>query len=63
MHVNSQNPGVPTKKRGQLIFSAWANPCYPELHCMVPAEQRLPEGRPLVEQRHYLVVHAPRRWE
>ena len=27
---------------------------------MVPAEQRLPEGRPLVEQGHYLVVHAPR---
>jgi len=28
---------------------------------MVPAEQRLPEARPLVEQGHYLVVHAPRQ--
>jgi hypothetical protein len=28
---------------------------------MIPAEQRLPEARPLVEQGHYFVVHAPRQ--
>jgi hypothetical protein len=28
---------------------------------MLPAEERLPEGRPLVEGWHYFVVHAPRQ--
>lgn len=38
-----------------------AGPCQPELHYMLPAAERLPEARELVEQGHYFVVHAPRQ--
>jgi hypothetical protein len=38
-----------------------AGPCNPELHYMIPAARRLPEGPGLVEQGAYFVVHAPRQ--
>jgi hypothetical protein len=38
-----------------------AGPCVPELHYMIPAARRLPEGPGLVEQMAYFVVHAPRQ--
>jgi hypothetical protein len=38
-----------------------AGPCRPDLHYMIPAERRLPEGPGLVEQMGYFVVHAPRQ--
>jgi hypothetical protein len=38
-----------------------AGPCVPELHYMIPAARRLPEGPGLVEQGAYFVVHAPRQ--
>jgi hypothetical protein len=38
-----------------------AGPCDPERHYMLPAEERLPEARPLVEAWKYFVVHAPRQ--
>lgn len=33
----------------------------PELHYMLPSEQRLPEVRRLIEQGFYFVIHAPRQ--
>lgn len=36
-------------------------PCKPELHYMVPAEERIPEAAGLVEEMGYFVVHAPRQ--
>jgi hypothetical protein len=38
-----------------------AGPCNPELHYMIPAARRLPEGPGLVEQMAYFVLHAPRQ--
>ncbi|EYF04684.1 AAA family ATPase [Chondromyces apiculatus] len=38
-----------------------AGPCRPDWHYMIPAERRLPEALPLLEQRGYFVVHAPRQ--
>jgi hypothetical protein len=38
-----------------------AGPCIPELHYMLPASRRLPEGPGLVEQMAYFVLHAPRQ--
>lgn len=38
-----------------------AGPCSPALHYMVPAAERLPEARELMEQGLYFVVHAPRQ--
>jgi hypothetical protein len=38
-----------------------AGPCRPDLHYMIPAERRFPEGPGLVEQMGYFVVHAPRQ--
>jgi hypothetical protein len=38
-----------------------AGPCNPADHYMLPASQRLPEVRPLIEQKSYFVVHAPRQ--
>nr|AYM52962.1 hypothetical protein [Jahnella sp. MSr9139] len=38
-----------------------AGPCRPDWHYMIPAERRLPEAPQLVEQRGYVVVHAPRQ--
>ncbi len=42
----------------------WFNttgPCDPEIHYMLPPEQRLPEVPRLIDQRHYFVLHAPRQ--
>jgi hypothetical protein len=38
-----------------------AGPCNPELHYMIPAARRLPEGPGLIEQMAYFVLHAPRQ--
>ena len=38
-----------------------SGPCFPGQHYMVPAEPRLPEARPLIEQGRFFVVHAPRQ--
>ncbi|MBI4604548.1 MAG: hypothetical protein HY721_21510 [Planctomycetes bacterium] len=38
-----------------------AGPCSLKLHYMVPAAERLPEARGLVERGQYFVVHAPRQ--
>ena len=38
-----------------------AGPCFPADHYMLPALDRMPEIRRLVEQEMYFVVHAPRQ--
>ncbi|WP_044969416.1 AAA family ATPase [Sorangium cellulosum] len=38
-----------------------AGPCRPDRHYMVPAGQRLPGFRALVDKQAYFVVHAPRQ--
>ena len=38
-----------------------AGPCFPEKHYMLPAIDRLPEIRRLVEREQYFVIHAPRQ--
>lgn len=38
-----------------------AGPCLPSRHYMVPAEERLPRAREIVEEGQYFVVHAPRQ--
>ncbi len=38
-----------------------AGPCKPEYHYMIPAVERLPEARGLIERMSYFVVHAPRQ--
>lgn len=38
-----------------------AGPCRPDWHYMIPAERRLPQARPLVEDNAYFVAHAPRQ--
>ena len=38
-----------------------AGPCFPARHYMLPALDRMPEIRRLVEQEAYFVVHAPRQ--
>ena len=43
-----------------LAFNT-AGPCKPELHYMLPPEQRIPEVRGLVDGANYFVVHAPRQ--
>ena len=37
-----------------------AGPCFPAKHYMLPALDRMPEIRRLVEQETYFVIHAPR---
>ncbi|GAB2677331.1 ATP-binding protein [Nocardia goodfellowii] len=36
-------------------------PCYPDLHYMLPAEDRLPDAQMYFEFGFYFVVHAPRQ--
>jgi hypothetical protein len=36
-------------------------PCKPQEHYMLPADERLPEARSLVEAGRYFIVHAPRQ--
>ena len=38
-----------------------AGPCFPDRHYMLPALDRLPEVRDLVEDEEYFVMHAPRQ--
>lgn len=38
-----------------------AGPCRPEKHYMLPAADRLPELRRLIDQQEYFVIHAPRQ--
>lgn len=38
-----------------------AGPCQPEIHYTLPASERLPAVRDLIDQRAYFVVHAPRQ--
>ncbi len=38
-----------------------AGPCDPEIHYMLPPEQRIPRVRELIDQRGYFVLHAPRQ--
>ena len=38
-----------------------AGPCLPAKHYMLPALERMPEIRRLVEREMYFVVHAPRQ--
>jgi hypothetical protein len=38
-----------------------AGPCVAGLHYMLPALERLPQARELIDAAHYFVVHAPRQ--
>ncbi|MEV6948091.1 ATP-binding protein [Streptomyces sp. NPDC051172] len=38
-----------------------AGPCIPERHYMLPAQERLPQAREIVDEGQYFVVHAPRQ--
>ncbi|MDR1534492.1 MAG: ATP-binding protein, partial [Planctomycetota bacterium] len=38
-----------------------AGPCVPDRHYMLPAVDRLPEARRLIEQKRYFVIHAARQ--
>jgi hypothetical protein len=42
-------------------FFNTAGPCNPEDHYMLPPERRLPGIRPLIDEKAYFVVHAPRQ--
>ena len=42
------------------IFNV-AGPCFPDRHYMLPALDRMPEIRHLIEQETYFVIHAPRQ--
>lgn len=51
---------APSSVTGSEVLNT-AGPCVPDLHYMMPPEPRLPEGRPLIDQGMYFVVHAPRQ--
>ncbi|MFM7580398.1 MAG: hypothetical protein ACKO5Q_26125, partial [Microcystaceae cyanobacterium] len=38
-----------------------AGPCQADIHYMLPPTARLPELLPLIQQRNYFVIHAPRQ--
>ncbi|MCP4661382.1 MAG: AAA family ATPase, partial [bacterium] len=38
-----------------------SGPCEPAKHFMLPAEERLPDVRRLIDMERYFVVHAPRQ--
>ena len=42
-------------------FFNTAGPCEPQLHFMLPPEERLPELERLVARQQYFVLHAPRQ--
>jgi type II secretory pathway predicted ATPase ExeA len=42
-------------------FFNTAGPCRSEMHFMLPAAERLPEARRIIEQQNYFVLHAPRQ--
>ena len=49
-----------TRKRTMDKYFNVAGPCFPAKHYMLPALDRMPEIRRLVEQETYFVIHAPR---
>ena len=51
------SPSSPAAMR----FFNTAGPCTPERHYMVPAAERLPDARRIIDQGGYFVVHAPRQ--
>lgn len=46
---------------GMARFFNTAGPCNPADHYMLPPERRLPGIRPLIDEKAYFVVHAPRQ--
>ncbi|WP_280401349.1 ATP-binding protein [Nocardia carnea] len=38
-----------------------AGPCYPQMHYMLPALERLPDARRMIDRGQYFVLHAPRQ--
>jgi type II secretory pathway predicted ATPase ExeA len=38
-----------------------AGPCKPDIHYLLPSQQRLPEIEPLIARQGYFVIHAPRQ--
>ncbi|HSN99326.1 MAG TPA: ATP-binding protein, partial [Candidatus Nanopelagicales bacterium] len=44
-----------------MRFFNTAGPCRPDRHYMVPAAERLPDARRIIDQGGYFVVHAPRQ--
>jgi len=44
-----------------MRFFNTAGPCKPDIHYMLPAAERLPEARQLIDQQTYFVLHAPRQ--
>lgn len=44
-----------------MRFFNTAGPCNPAWHYMLPAAERLPQARALIERGAYFVVHAPRQ--
>ncbi len=38
-----------------------AGPCKPDIHYMLPAADRIPQARQMIEQQAYFVIHAPRQ--
>ena len=50
-----------TRKRNMEKTFNVAGPCFPADHYMLPALDRMPEIRQLIEQETYFVIHAPRQ--
>jgi hypothetical protein len=44
-----------------MRFFNTAGPCEPDRHYMLPAAERFPEARRLIEEGGYFVLHAPRQ--
>ncbi|MEU1983626.1 ATP-binding protein [Nocardia sp. NPDC019395] len=38
-----------------------AGPCYPQMHYMLPALERLPDAHRMIDRGQYFVLHAPRQ--
>ena len=49
-----------TERAMEKFFNV-AGPCFPAKHYMLPALDRVPEIRHLIEREMYFVVHAPRQ--
>ena len=49
-----------TEAQMEKFFNV-AGPCLPAKHYMLPALERMPEIRRLVERDMYFVIHAPRQ--
>jgi hypothetical protein len=41
-----------------MRFFNTAGPCKPDIHYMLPASERLPELRTLIDQQAYIVIHC-----